>query len=234
MQNLVEVEREVRSVPTVVVVDDHPVFRAGVRQYLSTNHAFQIVAEAGDGRAALQLCSRYNPDLVVLDLHLPELTGLEVLRELAAQRSGSKVLILSGEDDPEFIRALLEAGAAGYVFKGSLGGQLLEAAQSVMRGQVWLTPQLAGQLFCPKPTRTGQFATQEHLTPREIEILTLLALGLSNDEIGEKLCLCKSTIQNHVSTIYSKINVSSRAKAVVYALQHNLVRRNDLELVKGK
>lgn len=214
---------------TVVIVDDHPIVRAGIRQYLSSTDSFKVLAEAGDGLTALKLCQEYRPDLLLLDLNIPELPGIEVLRQLINQHSPTKVLVLSAYDDADYVSLLLECGAAGYVFKGSLGSQLLDAAQSVIRGESWLSPQLAGRLFCRNRSQSGQLSIKELLTRREIEILTLIATGLENDEIADKLCLSKNTIQNHVSTIYSKINVPTRAKAIIYAINCGLVKLNDFD-----
>lgn len=217
------------SVATVVIVDDHPIVRAGIRQYLSSTCGFNVLAEAGDGLTALKLCQQYQPDLLLLDLNIPELPGIEVLRQLANQKSATKVLILSAYDDAEYIAMLLECGASGYVFKGSLGNQLLDAAQSVIRGESWLSPQIAGRLFCRNRSQSNQLNIKELLTRREIEILVLIANGLENDEIADKLCLSKNTIQNHVSTIYNKINVPTRAKAIIYAINCGLVKLSNLD-----
>jgi DNA-binding NarL/FixJ family response regulator len=201
----------------------------GVRQYLTANNTFKVLGEASDGVTGLKLCQQYQPDLLVLDLNIPGLSGIEVLRQLTSQNATTKVLVLSAYDDAEYVAQLLQCGAVGYVFKGSLGSQLLDAATSVVRGENWLSPQIASRLFCRNQTQTNQSNAKEGLSRREIEILTLVATGLENDEIAERLCLSKNTIQNHVSTIYSKISVPTRSKAIIYAIKNGLVKLNEID-----
>jgi DNA-binding NarL/FixJ family response regulator len=215
---------------TVVVVDDHPIVRAGVQTYLSTANNFRVVAEAGNGLTGLELCRQFVPDLLILDLNLPGLSGLEVLKQVQQLGLPTRVLILSTDDDSQYICELLKLGAAGYVLKLSLGSQLVEAARTVMQGEKWVAPQLAGRLVSHQLARPSQNCLDRLLSKREIEILTLLAAGLENDEIADRLFLSKNTVQNHVSTIYSKISVHTRSRAILFAIKHGLVKLDEIEV----
>ncbi len=214
----------------VVIVDDHPVMRAGVRAYLTEAQNFEIVAEADNGQTALQLCEQHRPDLLLLDLNIPQVPGIEVIKRLREKGSPTKILVLSAYDDTDYVYQLLKAGANGYIYKGNMGNKLVEAVQNVLSGENWLSPHLATRLFFHSNQQSSQPRLEELLTKREIEILTMIASGLENDEIAEKLFLSKNTIQNHTSTIYSKINVRTRAKAIVYAIKHRLVELETLKL----
>lgn len=210
-----------------IVVDDHPFIRAGVKSYLTLENNFQFLGEADNGLAVANLVQQYQPDLVLLDLNLPGLPGNKVIQQLSANGCKAKIIVLSAYEDTEYIIELMRMGAAGYVLKRNLGYQLVEAAQSVIRGESWLSPQLSGKLITYQ-NKSQNFKLENLLTPREIDILREIATGLENDEIAEQLNLSKSTVQNHISTIYSKINVHTRPRAILLALKQGLV---DLEKI---
>lgn len=215
---------------TYIVVDDHPGMRAGVCSFLTQEHNFKVLAEADNGETALHLCEKLQPDLLMLDLNIIGMPGIEVMRKLAERKSKTRVLVLSAYEDIDYIYELMNLGAAGYVLKQSLGHQIVEAARNVMRGQSWMSPQLTGRLFMHKAQQANRPCPEDLLTKREIEILKLIALGLENDEIAERFCLSKNTVQNHTSTIYNKINVPTRAKAIVYAIKHGLLELDKISL----
>lgn len=210
----------------VLIVDDHPLIRAGVRSYLTAAPGFEVLAETDNGQTALELCEIHQPDLLFLDLNLPGLSGLEIIRELRAAGSQTKILVLSAHDDMDYISQLIRTGANGYIYKGAMGGQIVEAATQVLRGENWLSPQLATRLFFHK----AQPRVHDLLSRREIEILTLIASGLENDEIAEQLYLSKNTVQNYTSLIYSKINVKTRSRAIVYAIKQGLVELDKITM----
>jgi DNA-binding NarL/FixJ family response regulator len=204
----------------VVLVDDHPIVRAGMRMVLAGAEDIQILADGACGADALRLVGELQPDVLVLDVNLPDMNGLEVTRRLCAQGSAVRILILTVQYDRQMVLGLLEAGAKGYVMKDDALEMLPNGIRAVARGETWLSSQIAGTVVeiaviktvpPPRPP-TG-------LTLREMEVLRLLAQGLSNEAISQKLTLTMRTVQNHVSAIYGKLGVESRAEAVLYAIR---------------
>jgi len=208
----------------VVIVDDHPIVRAGMRMVLRSAPDVSVVAEGASGADALKLVSEYQPDVLVLDVNLPDLNGVEVMRRLRGQKVATAVLILTIHDDSETVFGLLEAGAIGYVLKDDALETLASAVRAAARGENWLSPKVARQVVrramgeaknCPAPPCP--------LTPRELDVLRLLAQGLDNDAIALHLSLTRRTVQNHVSAIYGKLGVNSRTEATLYAIRSGLV-----------
>jgi DNA-binding NarL/FixJ family response regulator len=208
----------------VLIIDDHPIVRAGMRTVLQDALQIQIVGEGINGQEALRLAAEVNPDVLVLDVNLPDINGLEVTRRLRAAGNTTPVLILTVHNDSQMIFGLLKAGATGYVLKDDTLETLASAIQAVAHGETWLSSRVAekvveqalGEAKAPGIPSPG-------LTPREMEVLRLLALGLNNEEIARKLTLTMRTVQNHVSTIYSKLGVESRAEAILYAIRRGWV-----------
>jgi DNA-binding NarL/FixJ family response regulator len=236
---------------SVVIVDDHPVVRAGMRTVLDAADDITVVAEGASGADALRLVAQHHPDVLVLDVNLPDpsaalqpfdgaqdkprsgpgsgqaLNGVEVTRRLRAQGATTAILILTAYDDSQTVFGLLEAGAAGYVLKDEALETLVRAVRTAAQGQSWLSPAVARQVV---GRAVGQAASQPpklpplRLTPREIEVLQLLAQGLDNAAIAQRLVLTKRTVQNHVSNIYGKLGVTTRTEAALYAIRHGLVQ----------
>jgi two-component system response regulator DegU len=210
---------------SVVIVDDHPVVRAGMRTVLETAPDVKVAAEGERGAEALRLVSRHSPDVLILDVNLPDLNGVDVTRQLRDQGATTAILILTVHDDRQTIFGLLESGATGYVLKEEALETLVGAVRAAARGESWLSPAVARQvvhraLGDPPPASEPE---PSPLTPRETEVLCLLAQGLDNGAIAERLVVTKRTVQNHVSTIYSKLNVNSRTQAALYAIRRGLV-----------
>jgi DNA-binding NarL/FixJ family response regulator len=207
----------------VVIVDDHPIVRAGMRAVLQSAADICVVAEGACGEDALRLVSEHSPDVLVLDVNLPGLNGVEVTRRLHRQNTASAILILTVHDDAETIFGLLEAGATGYVLKVDALETLATAVRAAAQGESWLSPGVAGKVV---RRAIGEVSVPSPfpLTQREIDVLRLLAQGLDNDAIAERLALTKRTVQNHVSAIYGKLGVTTRAEAVLYAIKHQLVQ----------
>jgi DNA-binding NarL/FixJ family response regulator len=207
----------------VVIVDDHPIVRAGMRAVLQSAADICVVAEGERGEDAFRLISEHQPDVLVLDVNLPGLNGVEVTRRLHRQNTASAILILTVHDDSETIFGLLEAGAIGCVLKVDALETLATAVRAAAQGQSWLSPKVAGQVV-RRAMGDMNISSPFPLTMREIDVLRLLAHGLDNDAIADRLALTKRTVQNHVSAIYGKIGVNTRAEAVLYAIQHQLVQ----------
>lgn len=216
---------------TVAIVDDHPIVRAGMRAILASSDDIVVVAEGGSGGEALRLVDEYHPDVLVLDINLPDKSGIDVTRQLQAQNSPTAILILTAHDDSRLIFELLENGALGYVLKDEALETLANAVRAAASGKSWLSPTIAShvvQRVVRQQTNTTQDAlpasTSENLTQRELEILCLLAEGLDNTAIAEQLTVTKRTVQNHISNIYGKLGVTSRTEAMLYALRHGLTQ----------
>ncbi len=209
----------------VIIVDDHPIVRAGMRQVLEATDDITVVAEGNTGAAALRLVMQHRPDALVLDVGLPDVNGVEVTRRLRAQGTTTPILILTVHDDSQTVFGLLESGATGYVLKDEALETLVSAVRAVARGESWLSPSVARQVVSravgSAPT-TAATSTLP-LTPREMQVLCLLAQGLDNMTIAQRLVVTTRTVQNHVSTIYSKLGVTSRTEAALIAIRHGLV-----------
>jgi len=210
----------------VVIVDDHPIVRAGIRAVLDAADAITVVAEGARGAEARDLVSAHRPDVLVLDVNLPDVNGIEVMRQLRAQKSSTAILILTVHNDAPTIFGLLESGAAGYVLKDDALETIVNAVRAVARGETWLSPAIARQVVARATHPHEKDAPSLEplpLTPREIEVLTLLAQGLDNAAIADRLVVTTRTIQNHVSAIYDKLGVASRTQAALIAIKHKLV-----------
>jgi len=213
---------------TVVVVDDHPIVRAGLRTILAAAADIEVVAEGASGADALHLVAQHCPDVLVLDVNLPDLSGIEVTRRLAAQHLSTAILILTVHDDRATVFGLLDAGATGYVLKDDALETLAAAVRAAARGECWLSPAVAGQVVrravggSPPQTAAGVPESLAALTPREVQVLRLIARGLDNTAIAQELVVTKRTVQNHVSNIYGKLGVASRTETVLLALRHGL------------
>lgn len=213
---------------TVAIVDDHPIVRAGMRAILDSASDIEIVGEGVNGSDALRLVDQLCPDVLALDVQLPDLNGLEVTRRLRANGSSTAVLILTAHDDSQTVFGLLECGAVGYVLKDEALEMLVGAVRTAARGETWLSPAVARQVVDRAVSGARLLHPAEmpkeisSLTAREIEILRLIALGLDNTAIAETLCLTKRTVQNHISNIYGKLGVSSRTEAALAALRSGL------------
>jgi len=211
--------------PTVVIVDDHPIVRAGMRTVLTNTDDIRVVAEGACGADALRLVAAHRPDVLVLDVNLPDVNGIEITRQLRAQGTPVAILILTVHHDRQTVLGILEAGATGYVLKDDALETLASAVRAVARGETWLSPSIARQVVAraTQPPAHADAADALPLTPREIEILCLLAQGCDNATIARQLVVTTRTIQNAVSTIYDKLGVTSRTQAALVAIRYGLV-----------
>ena len=208
----------------VAIVDDHPLVRAGLRAVLAAAADIEVVAEGGSGAEALRLVWQHRPDVLVLDVHLPDMNGVEVMRQVRAQGPGLAILILTVSDERALVFELLDAGADGYVLKDDALETLAPAVRAVAHGESWLSPAVASLILHRhegKPA-SGPSAASLPLTPREQEVLALLAQGLNNAAIARRLVLTKRTVQNHVSNIYGKLGMGSRTEAALWAMRQGL------------
>ncbi len=205
----------------VLLADDHAVVRQGIRRFLEEADDIEVVAEAANGREALERVREHRPDVAVVDIRMPEMSGVEVTRRIRERYPQIRVLILTAYDDDPYVFALLQAGADGYVLKTASGDELVQAVRTVYQGQSALSPEIATKVV--RQAVTGKPATAadqvEPLTPRELDVLRLAAKGLTNKAIGHQLGISHRTVQGHLASIYGKLGVSSRTEAVTEALR---------------
>lgn len=194
----------------VVLADDHPAFRAGIRTLLESHGDITVVAEAPDGIRALEAVRKHQPDVLLLDMEMPRMTGVEVARTVRAEGLDVHLLALSAYDDPVYVRTLLDEGAAGYITKEKAPSLVVEAVMAVAEGE--------GRWFVTPKSETGLSS----LTDRERDVLLELAQGQSNLAIADSLCLSEYTVRNHLTSVYAKLGLESARDAVAWAWRHGV------------
>jgi NarL family two-component system response regulator LiaR len=204
----------------IILVDDHHMVRKGLAVLLEEFDDLQVVGEAGDGEYALTLCQRQCPDVVLMDMMIPRLDGIATTVKIRASCPDTQVIMLTSFSDEERVQAALKAGAIGYLMKDVSGDELANAIRRAYAGESTLSPQ-AAQVLIRATTRPP--ALGHDLTDREREILALMIEGLNNREIGERLVISSSTVKNHVSSILSKMNTTSRTQAVALAVENKIL-----------
>ena len=207
----------------ILIADDHPVFRFGLRALLESQPDMLVLAEAESGEEAVRLAQSLQPDVVLMDVNMLGVNGIEATRRIAASDSGTAILIITMFDDDTVFTAM-QAGARGYLLKGAQGRETLRAIRAVASGDVIFSPGVAEQMmaYFARGLKAAPDAPFPDLTPREREILELLAQGLTNMAIAEKLVLSPKTIRNQVSNIFSKLQVATRSEAIIKARQAGL------------
>ena len=206
---------------TIVVADDHLVVRSGLRLLLEVEGGFSVVAEAADADSALRSVLGYKPTVLVLDLNMPgDLTSLDAIPQVSERSPGTSVVVLTMQEDPSFARTALQAGARGYVLKDSANTELVEAVRRAAAGETYLAPRLGAALAATAAAPSGP---PDDLTPRELEVLRLIALGHTNAEIGKQLYLSVRTVESHRAHIQQKLQLQTRAELVRYALDNGLI-----------
>jgi DNA-binding NarL/FixJ family response regulator len=203
----------------VLLADDHPVFRKGLRALLTSLPEATVVGEAADGEQAIQMVAECEPDIVVMDLNMPGVNGVEATRRILAQRPGIRVLVLTMFDDDDSVFAAMRAGALGYLIKGSETEEVIRAITAVGNGDAIFGPSVARRIlaFLTRPLSAYDERQFPELTAREREVLDLIAAGMNNPDIAKRLYLSPKTIRNHVSSIFTKLQVADRAQAIVRA-----------------
>lgn len=215
----------------ILLAEDHKVVREGTRKLLESQSDFEVVGEASDGIEAVELAKSHKPEIVIMDVSMPRLNGIEATKQIKALYPNMAVLVLTGYDDDEYIFALLEAGAAGYLLKESSGEELIDAIRQVMTGEPVLHPKIMKKVLNRLRSQSEEPPVQalgEVLSDREMEVLRLAAKGMSNMEIADSLTLSVRTVQTHLRSIFNKLGVGSRSEAIVYALKKGWLTLEEL------
>ena len=214
----------------ILLADDHAVVREGTKELLERQSDLEVVAEANDGKEAVQLAISKHPDVVVMDFAMPKLNGIEATRQIKAIAPDIAVLVLTAYDSDQYVFAFLEAGAAGYLLKDVHVNELVEAIRAVYAGESMLHPAIARKVinrFAQSEEKSSNGEILDQLTERELEILRLAAKGMSNREIARDLVISIRTAQTHLSNIFNKMGVGSRTEAVVHGLRKGWITLED-------
>jgi two-component system response regulator NreC len=208
----------------VLIADDHAIVRTGLRTLITTEHTLDLVGEASGGYETIEMVAKFNPDILVLDLSMPDLDGIEVTKKLIPLYKNLKILILTLHEDEALLREAIKSGASGYILKKAAESELITAIQIVMRGDLYVDPALIRGLFDEEPKKfTDQMQDVEPLTPREIDVLKLIVQGYTNRQIGEELNISVRTVEGHRANLSGKLGLRSRVELVRYAREHGLL-----------
>jgi two-component system, NarL family, response regulator LiaR len=208
----------------VLIADDHAVVREGLRGLLISERGMEVIGEARDGREAVLQARALRPDVILIDLVMPHLDGLEAIRQIKAENPEARILVLTSFADDDKVFPAIKSGALGYLLKDSSPYDLLHAIRDVYRGESSLHPTIARKLIRELGQPSDLPPAAEPLTERELDVLRLLAQGLSNEEIAESLYIAKRTVTTHVSNILGKLHLANRTQAALYALREGLAR----------
>jgi len=215
---------------TVLIADDHPLVREALHRALDVEEDMKVVAEASDGEEAIKLASELKPNVVVMDIVMPKVNGIEATRKIKEIAPDTAILILTAYDDDEYVLGLLDAGAAGYLLKSARGRDLVGAIRTLRAGESVLHPNIIARLLKRATvTSVKESKAQGLLSEREAEVLRLVALGMSNKEVAEELFLSQRTVKAHLTSVFNKLNVASRSEAIIKGLQWGLVTLENTE-----
>lgn len=217
---------------TILLADDHPLIRQALKSVLEKQSDFEVVAEASDGEQAVRLAAELTPDVVIMDVGMPKLNGLESTRQIKAMCPQIAVLVLTIHSDDQYILGFLQAGAAGYLMKSVFDNEVVQAIRAVVAGEMVLSPSVGQRLLqhaARYPIKPVMLEAGEKLSPRELEILKMAACGMSNKDIAQQLGLSLRTVKGRLGDIFSKLRVGSRTEAVITSLRAGFISLNDLQ-----
>jgi DNA-binding NarL/FixJ family response regulator len=209
----------------VLIADDHSMVRQGLKQILELEQDITVIAQASNGEEAIEFATSHSPDVILMDINMPVINGIQAIKELKQRQNPSKVIVLTIHEDREYLFKTLQLGAEGYVLKDAEPSVLIHAIRNVAQGQSFIQPNMTKELvkeFNRVTLNDKDKQEESNLTTREIEVLELIAEGMINKEIAKHLYISEKTVKNHVSNIFKKLNVSDRTQAAIYAFKHNL------------
>ncbi len=212
----------------VLIADDHAIVRKGIRALLATEKDIQVIGEVGDGAEAVVQARTLKPDVILMDLVMPKMDGIDATRQITGQQTGARVLVLTSFAADDKVFPAIKAGALGYLLKDSNPEDLIHAIRQVYRGEPSLEPSIARKVLTELSSPIKKPLTSDPLTERELDILRLIAQGCSNKDIAEKLVIAEMTVRTHVSNILSKLHLASRTQAALYALKEGLASLDDV------
>ncbi|NBI05801.1 response regulator [Senegalia massiliensis] len=209
---------------SLMIADDHSLMRQGLKKILELDNEFVVISEASNGREAINKGIEKCPDVILLDINMPKINGIEALRRLKESGIKSKIIILTIHDDREYLEQTIKIGADGYVLKDADSDTLMDAIRDVNNGKTYIQQSLTTLLVkgYKDENEYQQKLKRDSLTKREYDVITLIAEGLNNKEIGERLCISEKTVKNHVSNIFKKIDVTDRIQAAIFAFKNNI------------
>ena len=210
----------------ILITDDHAVVREGLQKLISTEPGMEVVGEAADGIEAVQMTCELNPDVILMDMVMPRMGGLEAIRKIKEECPDSRVLVLTSFSDDETVFPAIKAGALGYLLKNTSPDLLLSAIRDVHQGNSSISPDIANKLMSELQRKSDLPLTKEPLTEREMDVLKLVAQGLTNQEIADQLVISEGTVRTHVSNILSKLHLANRTQAALYALREGYTPLN--------
>jgi len=210
---------------SVMIADDHSLMREGLKQILELEKEIAVITQAGDGEEVIQKAQEYRPDVILLDINMPKMNGIEALRRLKDMGIDSKIIMLTIHDDREYLYETIKIGANGYVLKDADSDTLIKAIIDVFNGKSYIHPSISELLvneINPSGYKSLESKQIDSLTRREYEVLVLIAEGLNNRDIAERLFISEKTVKNHVSNIFKKIGVSDRVQAAIFTYKNNI------------
>jgi NarL family two-component system response regulator LiaR len=211
----------------VLVVDDHAIVRKGIRALLAEIRGIEVIGEARDGQEAMDQAEALCPDVILMDLVMPGVDGIEATRQIAADEAGPRILVLTSFAGDDKVFPAIQAGALGYLLKDSEPADLVEAIHQVHRGEPSLQPSIAQKVLNELRRPSVRPPTPDPLTDREVEVLRMVAKGLNNPEIAQRLVIAEATVRTHVSNILGKLHLANRVQATLYALQEGITSLDD-------
>lgn len=209
---------------SLMIADDHVLMRQGLKQLLELEEDIAVIAQSGDGEETVKKALEYNPDVILLDINMPSMNGIEVLRRLKDLGTVSKIIMLTIHEDKEYLFETMKIGADGYVLKDSDADSLIKAIRDVNMGKTYIQPSIASMLVegLEEKDSNKELDKIRQLTKREYEVLSLIAEGLSNKDIADKLFISEKTVKNHVSSIFKKLDVNDRIQAAIFAFKNDI------------
>lgn len=210
---------------SVLIADDHSLLRQGLKQILELERDITVVAQASNGSEAIQYAKEFKPDIILMDINMPGTNGLQAIKEIKQEKLKCRIIVLTINEDREYLFKTLQMGAEGYVLKDAEPSVLIEAIRNVNSGQSFIQPNMTSELvreFNRVTMHEKEKRDDTNLTSREVEVLELIAEGMINKEIAKQLYISEKTVKNHVSNIFRKLNVSDRTQAAIYAFKHNI------------